>query len=253
MKSAGGPREGVLAAAVSAIAGTTGLPDAFPGALLLTFAIAVTAIGLAWLAARGSDLWIFYLFGMVVSPAVVAYGHRSELYVARHLIVSMALWLLLAGRLLGWLASRGRRARFVVAATLALFLVANAVRTVPLLRYGRGTFRDALRYMQSRTSGDAVRVIGDQDTRNAITIDYHAPRIGTDRPVRYVNRRDRTGAGSDWYIACLPPPPGGVARVVTDGRGNQYRFEIEFPSNPFHGISWRLYRRVVTARAGALR
>ena len=242
MKSAGGPREGVLAAAVSAIAGTTGLPDAVPGPLLLTFAIAVTATGLAWLAARGSDLWVFYLFGMIVSPALVAYGHRSELYVARHLIVSMTLWLLLAGRLLARLANGGPGARFVVAATLVAFLVANAVRTVPLLRYGRGSYRDALRYMASHTAGDSVRVTSDHDTRQRIVIDYYSPRIGLDKPVFYVNRRDLTVPGPDWYIAHLPPPPGGVPPVVADARRNLYRFEIEFPSNPFLGIPWRLYR-----------
>jgi hypothetical protein len=242
MGSAGGPREGVLAAAVNAIAGATGLPDAVPAPILLTLVIAVTAIGLFWLASRRSDLWIFYLFGMIVSPAVVAYGHRSELYVGRHFIVSMTIWLLLAGRLLAWLASRGRTARFVAAATLALFLVANAVRTVPLLRYGRGSYRDALRYMASHTAGDSVLVTSDHDTRNRIVIEYYAPRIGSDRPVRYVNRRELTVPGPDWYIAHLPPPPGGVPAVVADARGNLYRFEIEFPSNPFLGIPWRLYR-----------
>ncbi|HEV8608961.1 MAG TPA: hypothetical protein VGS98_02675 [Thermoanaerobaculia bacterium] len=249
MGSAGGPREGVPAAVVNAIAGATGLPDAVPAPVLLALGIAVTAIGLVWLAARGSDLWTLYLFGMVVSPAVVAYAHRAELYVGRHFIVSMALWLLLAGRLLAWVASRSRRAGFVVAATLAAFLAVNAVRTVPLLRYGRGSFRDALRYMVSHTEGDAVRVTGDQDTRNRIVVEYYAPRIGADRPVRYVNRRDRTGPDSDWFIACLPPPHGGVPRVVADARGNRYRYEIEFPSNPFAGTSWRVYR-AATARAG---
>jgi hypothetical protein len=241
MGSAGGPREGLLAAVVNAIEGTTGLPLTFPAPVVVIFGVAVTGIGLAWLAARGSDLWIFYLFGMIVSPALVAYGHRSELYVGRHLIVSVTLWLLLAGRLLAWLASRGGRAKAVVAATLAAFLVANTIRTVPLLRYGRGSFRDALLYMESRTPGEPVRVIGDQDTRNGIVVEYYAPR--TAPRVRYFDRRDRPSAGSDWYIACIPPPPGGAPRVVTDGRGHQYQFEIEFPSNPFAGISWRLYRR----------
>jgi hypothetical protein len=240
MGSAGGPREGLLAAVVNAIEGATGLPLTAPIPVVLIFAIAVAGIGFVWLAAKGSDLWIFYLFGMIVSPAIVAYGHRSELYVGRHLIVSMTLWLLLAGRLLAWLASRGGTSKFLVAATLAAFLVANAVRTVPLLRYGRGSFRDALRYMESRTSGDGVRVIGDQDTRNRIVAEYYAPRVAP--RVRYVNRRDRPDA-ADWFIACLPVPPGGAPRVVTDERGNQYQFEVEFPSNPFAGISWRLYRR----------
>ena len=201
-----GPAPGTARAVVNAIEGTTGLPLAYPAPLVLIFAVTVTGIGLFWLHARGSDLWIFYLFGMIVSPALVAYGHRAELYVGRHLIVSMTLWLLLAGRLLARLASRGGLAKAVVAATLAAFLVANAVRTVPLLRNGRGSFREALRYMESRTSGDGVRVIGDQDTRNGILVEYYGPRVAP--RVRYVKRRDRPGTGSDWYIACLPPPPG---------------------------------------------
>jgi hypothetical protein len=246
MKSAGGTREGVLAAAVRAIAGTTGLPE---GPALLIFAIAVTGVGVVWLAARGSDLWTLYLFGMVVSPAAVASAYRSDLYVARHFIVSMALWLLLAGRLLAWLATRGRTARAAVAAILAAFLVANAIRTVPLLRYGRGGYRDALKYMAAHTRGDAVRVTGDHDTRNRLVVEYYASRIGSDRPLRYVRRRELAVPAPDWYIAHIPPPTGGVPRLVADARGNLYRFETEFPSNPFGGIPWRLYRRIGTTRA----
>jgi hypothetical protein len=251
MKSAGGTREGAFAAAANAVAGATGLPVSFPTPFLLAFAITVTAVGFAWLAARGSDLWTLYLFGMIVSPFAVAYAHRSELYVGRHFIVSMALWLLLTGQLLAWLATRGRTARAVVAAVLAAFLVTNAIRTVPLLRYGRGGYRDALKYMASHTSGDAVRVTGDHDTRNRIVVEYYAPRIGADRQVRYVRRREVTVPGPEWYIAHLPLPTGGVPRMIADRRGNLYRFEREFPSNPYGGIPWRLYRRAGTAGIAA--
>jgi hypothetical protein len=243
MKSGGGMKEGVLAAAVRGIAGSTGLPE---GRVLLTFAIAVTAVGLVWLARRGSDLWMLYLFGMVVSPVAVASAYRSELYEARHFIVSMALWLLLAGRLLAWLTTRGRAARAVVAVTLAAFLLGNALWTVRLLRDGRGHFRDALSYVADNTRGATVRVTSDHDFRNRMVIEYYAPRI--DRRVRYVNRRDRAVVGTDWYIASLPRPPGETS-VLRDSRGVAYRFETEFPSNPFSGIPWRLYRRFGTARA----
>ena len=75
-----------------------------------------------------------------------------------------------------------------------------------------------------------------------MVVEYYALRIGTDRSVRYVNRRELTVPGPDWYIAHLPPPPGGVPRVVADARGNLYRFEMDYPSNPFGGIPWRVYR-----------
>jgi hypothetical protein len=189
---------------------------------------------------------MLYLFGMVVSPVAVASAYRSELYEARHFIVSMALWLLLAGRLLAWLTTRGRAARAVVAVTLAAFLLGNALWTVRLLRDGRGHFRDALSYVADNTRGATVRVTSDHDFRNRMVIEYYAPRI--DRRVRYVNRRDRAVVGTDWYIASLPRPPGETS-VLRDSRGVAYRFETEFPSNPFSGIPWRLYRRFGTARA----
>jgi len=243
MKLGGGPREGTLAPLARAFGATTGLPDGVPAPIVVAFAVAVTAFGVGWLVARGSDLWILYLVGIVVSPVAVALFHRTDLYFGRHFIVSATLWLLLAARLLAWLATRGPAAKVVVAVTLAAFLLGNALRLAPLLRYGRGTYRDALQYMTSHTPGDTVSVTSDQDFRNRMVVEYYAPRIGTDKPLRYVNRREHTVPGPDWYIAHLPPPPGGVPRVVADPRGNLYRFEIEFPSDPSFGFSWRLYRR----------
>jgi hypothetical protein len=243
MKIGGAPPGGALAPLARAFGAASGVPDGVPAPVLLTFAIAVTVLGIAWLVARRSDLWILYIVGIVVSPVAVILFHRADFYEERYFIVSVTLWLLLAARLLAWLASRGRTARAVVAVTLAAFLLGNTLRLVPLLRYGRGTYRDALRYMASQTPGETVRVTSDYDFRNRMVVEYYASRIGADRPVRYVNRRELTVPGPDWYIAHFPPPPGGVPRVVADARGNLYRFEIAFSSNPFAGIPWRLYRR----------
>jgi len=243
MERGGGDRnlsESALAPVARACAAATGLPNGASAPVVLAFAIAVTALGVAWLVARGNDLWIFYLVGIVGSPIFVALFRKS--HVGRHFIVSAMLWLLLAARPLAWLTTRGPVARAAVAVTLAAFLLGNALRLVPLLRYGRGSYRDALRYMVSHTPGDNVRVTSDYDFRNRMMVEYYAPRIGTDRSVRYVNRRELTVPGPDWYIAQLPPPPGGVPRVVADARGNLYRFEMDYPSNPFGGIPWRVYR-----------
>jgi hypothetical protein len=241
MERGGGTRGGTLASLARAFGAAMGLPGGVPAPVVLTLAVTVTAFGVAWLAARRSDLWILYVVGMVVSPVAVILFHKSQS--GRHFIVSATLWLLLAARLLAWLTTRGRTARAIVAIMLAAFLLGNALRTMPLIRYGRGTFRDALRYIASHTprETETVRVTGDHDFRNRMVVEYYAPRV--DRRLRYVGRRERSEPGSDWYIGSLPPPPGGVPHVVADARGNAYRFETEFPSNPFAGISWRLYRR----------
>ena len=155
-----------------------------------------------------------------------------------------ALWLLLAARLLGSLATRGRAA-IACAAILAAFVIGNAVRVEQLLRDQRGHYRDALRYIADHTDVSGTITVGsDQDFRNGTLVTYFAPRVGGPARIRYVARKDLAPTGTDWYIAHRLTDGNVPPSVVADARRNRYRFEAHFAATPPSAIHWYVYQRL---------
>lgn len=121
----GGNREGILPPLARAAAVVSGLPVDLPLALALALVLAIATGGLRVMARRGSDLWVLFVVGMVVSPAALAVTQPTDLYAERYFLVSMLLWLLCLARLVAWLGARGGAATGAAVAMLVLFAVAN--------------------------------------------------------------------------------------------------------------------------------
>jgi hypothetical protein len=243
LSTGGGQREGILAPLERAVALATGLPVHGADLTFVAGALGILALGLWWLFRRGSDLWVFYAIGIAVSPAAIWLLNPTDLNFERYFVVSAALWLLLAARLLGSLATRGW-GRVVCAAILVAFVTGNAVRIEQLLRDQRGHYRDALRYIADHTTGDAITVASDQDFRSRMLVTYFVPRLGLAKGIRYVARRELPPTGTDWYIVhrlidgFVPP------RMIADVQRNRYRFGAHFAATPPSGFHWYVYQRV---------
>ena len=241
---AGGPREGVLEPLERAGALATGLPPVAAGPPLVAGALGVLALGLWWLARRGSDLWILYAVGIVGSPAALWLLKPAGQYFERYFVVSAALWLVLAARLLGSLATRGRAA-IACAAILAAFVIGNAVRVEQLLRDQRGHYRAALRYIADHTvASGTITVASDHGFRNGALVTYFAPRLGAAARIRHVSRTEFASAGADWYIIHRLTDGDVPPRIVADARRNRYRFEAHFAATPPSGFHWYVYERL---------
>jgi hypothetical protein len=234
----GGARQGIGPPLRRALAVVAGLPLDLPMVLLLVVVLGVTAVGLWVLARRGSDLWVLFVVGIVVSPIVLAVVQPTNLYMERYFLVSMLLWLLLLARVLAWLVARGGPARAAALLVLALFGVANGARIAGLLDRGRGDYQAALRYMVSHTTGDVTRIASDHDFRNRLVVEYFGPRMS--KPVRYVSRADQSP--TQWYLmqkSAGETPP--LARIAVP-RGT-YRLVGTYPTAMLSGLTWFVYER----------
>ena len=234
----GGNREGIWPPLLRAIAVVTGLPRDVPGVLQLVIVLAVTAAGIWLLARRRSDLWVFFLVGIVVSPALLAIVQPTNLYAERYFLVSMLLWLLLLARLLAWLVTRGGAATVAAVVVLALFGVANGARVARLLHEGRGSYQEALRYMVAHTTGDTTAIASDHDFRNRLVVEYFGPRMS--KPVRYVSRAEITP--TQWYLAQRSPGADPPLQRIAVPRGT-YRLVRSYPAAMLSGLTWFVYER----------
>jgi len=246
MKGVGGPQEGALAPLERAIALATGLPVSGADLTYVAGALGILAAGIWWLVRRGSDLWVLYAVGIAGSPAALWLLKPTDLYFERYFVVSAALWLLLAARLLASLATRGRAA-IACATILVAFVIGNAVRLEQLLRDQRGHYRAALRYIADRTAGDAITVASDQDFRNGILVAYFAPRLGIAKRIRYVARGELSLTGTDWYIVHRLTDGDVPPAIVSDAWRNRYRLAAHFAATRPSGFHWYVYQRLGAA------
>jgi hypothetical protein len=97
----------------------------------------------------------------------------------------MLLWLLLTAQLLAWLVARGGAARVAAFVALAAFGVANGARVADLLRDGRGSYQEAIRWMVTHTTGDTTLIASDHDFRNRLIVDQGKAADRRNRIFRY--------------------------------------------------------------------
>jgi len=234
----GGNRPGIGPPLAKAVTVMSGLPLDTPIVVSFAFALAIAGAGLWVIAQRRSDLWVLFVVGMLVSPAVLAIVQPTDNYAERYFLVSMLLWLLLGAQLLAWLVARGGGARIAALVALAAFGVSNGARVATLLRDGRGSYQEALRWMVAHTTGDTTLIASDHDFRNRLIVEYYGPRMS--KPVRYVTRAD--AEPTQWYVWQKTPgeaPP--IPRVAMP-RGT-YRLVQTYPTAPLSGLTWYVYER----------
>ena len=234
----GGNREGIGPPLARALAMVSGIPREVPVIITLIAVLVVAAAALWLLARRGSDLWVLFAVGIVVSPAALAVIQQTNLYAERYFLVSMVLWLLLFARLLAWLAARGGAPRAAALGGLVLFALANGARVADLLRDGRGHYQDAIRFMVAHTTGDVTAIASDHDFRNRLVVEYFGPRMS--KPVRYVSRADATP--TQWYLVHKNRGDAPPALHQTNQRG-AYRLVRSYPTASLSGFSWFVFER----------
>lgn len=239
----GAPPEALAPVLGRAIAYTFGLPLALGTAILVAAGGALLAAGIAWLWRQADDTWALYLVGVVVSPMAVFALVGQTFHFERYFLVSLALLLVLAGRMLGVLGSRGRGGAATVAVIAALFVAGQSPRIAALLRDGRGTYTAALTYLAEQTSGDVVRVGSDHETRHVMLLSYFVPRLPSPKRFAYVSDLEWPHQPPEWVLfhqADGEPPPAPERR---DPFGGLYVREDVFPSAPLSGWTWYVHRR----------
>lgn len=235
-----------------AVGYTLGLPAgarfAWPG-LACAALIGAAAGRISW--REGDDDWLLVLVTLAVAPALVLGVARPAVVEVRYFVVGIALYLLLASRLAAALFRAGGWRRVLCGAGLGLFALGNAAHVLPFLRYGRGGYAEAVRFMAESSPNPAFSVGSDQDFRNEMTLRFYARGLPAGRSLVYAGLKTAPRKGADWVISHAAQRPDAVSPSLTDFRGNRYRFAREFPNGGISGFWWGVYRNTAVERASA--
>ena len=130
---------------------------------------------------------------------------------------------------------------------LAATIAGNAVPLAELLRFGRGQYGAAVRYLAQETPEGPIE-IGVSGDHDVLLLRNHAATL---RPARDIVFRDPGSPAPQpplWILgdsqdAAFEPPP-----ELRGPFGSRYALAREFPFGGLSGVSWFVYRRTGAAR-----
>lgn len=243
MTLGGGPEYSMPAILLEAMSLTVGGPQGGVAAVIATLLwLAGVAFGFREIRSGSCGEWRFFAVVLLVPVLQVLVAQPPFLFVRYFLLASAFSLLLLSFALAAWIRRRGLRGGLAVTA-ITLFVLANSVHCVQLLRLGRGQYREALQYMASTVSSDPVRFASDHPHGNEILIDYYSQYIMPRRTFIHERAVDWVHQPPHWlilhrYVTWHEEPAPREYRVdnVT------YQLRREFDCAMLSGWRWRCYQ-----------
>jgi hypothetical protein len=252
MEVGGGPEYQVTPLLIETASYMLGGPASGAAAgIAALLAVASIYVVLVYLMFERDDRWIFYAVVIVVSLAVIAIQRPEQLYV-RYFMISVAVSLVLLSSGYAALLRRGVARLCIGITLLAVFVAGNAVNTGNLLRFGRGQYLAALRFMEKNSDGREVVITSDHDFRNAMLVNYYKRYLERPDYIRYVDgpaldeeyvRTKGASLGAEWLILHrfdLREKP----ERVTDHFGNKYQLTTIYRYSDLSGWNWLLYHNL---------
>jgi hypothetical protein len=252
LEVAGGPTYRLWPLLIKTASYTLGGPGSGSAAAIVSLvaAVAVCAV-LVYLIRDRDDRWIFYAVVNVLPLVLIAIKRPEQLYV-RYFIISVATSLLLLASAWAAIMRRGLSGLVTGLVLLAIFVTGNAVNTVNLLRFGRGQYLAALRFMETHSNDKQVLITSSADLGNGILVNYYKRYLERPDDIQYVDqatlkedyvRTDGFSLGAEWLILHRYDLTRQPARV-TDEYGNSYQLLSIYRYSDLSGSNWLLYHNL---------
>jgi hypothetical protein len=252
MEVGGGPKYQVTPLLIKTASYMLGGPASGAAAgIAALLAVASIYVVLVYLMFERDDRWIFYAVLIVVPLGLIAILLPVPLSV-RYFMISVAASLALLSSGYAALLRRGVACRGIGLVLLAVFVAGNAVNIGNLLRFGRGQYLAALRFMETHSNSREVVITSDHDFRNRMLVNYYKRYLERADYTRYVDRATldqenvrAKGAslGAEWLILHrfdLTEQP----ERVTDIYGNKYKLVSIYRYSDLSGWNWLLYHNL---------
>jgi hypothetical protein len=245
----GGTRTNLLSSYLSSLAWALGTPFTNPLKILTCiFAVTSLAAGIQMLWREKSDSFLFYASAILVVPILLAIIRHADVLYVRYFIVGIAFLLILFSFVLASLYYRGPYGKAVCFVVLTCYLIANGLHLASLFKYGRGHYRDAIRFLVEHSKDPVVTIGSDHDFRIPIVLRFYLWDSMGERSARYYEQGSWPATGLEWIILHkqsaeeAEPPP----RQFVDRTGHRYELAATFPTAPLSGLHWFVYHN--TAR-----
>ena len=205
-------------------------------------AVASIYVVLVYLMFEHDDRWIFYAVVITAPLGLLAILLPVSLSV-RYFMVSVAVSLVLVSSGYTALLRQGVAELVIAVALLALYATGNAINTANLLRFGRGQYVAALRFIEKNSDGREVVISSDHDFRNGMLVNYYKRLLARPDSIRYANGETLNESGADWLILHRFELIRGPDRV-TDEYGNAYQLVKIYRYSDHSGWNWLLYHNL---------
>jgi hypothetical protein len=243
MEVGGGPEYQVMPLLIKTASYMLGGPASGAAAgIVALLAAASIYVVLVYLMFERDDRWIFYAVVILVPLGLIPILLSVPLSV-RYFMISVAASLVLLSSGYAALSRRGVTGLGMGLTLLAIFVAGNAVNTVNLLRFGRGQYLAALRFMEKNSHGREVVITSDHDFRNAMLVNYYKRYLARPDSIRYANEGTLNGRGPDWLILHRFELSGARDRV-TDEYKNAYELVKIYRYSDNSGWNWLLYHNL---------
>lgn len=256
---AGGEPAPLLSVLAETVGVTLGTPT---HGVWVWVAVALLAVllGVGLKTVRGVDAGLFILFlsGILIVPGLgVLIELRRALmeprFFPRYFLVSIILFLLLCGWVVGEQYQKGATRRLAAAVIVIGYLLGNLWHAAAFITVGRGHYRDALNYMARETGDSTIRVSSNSDFRTRVLLAFYGRYLPTDKTVIFYQRTSPRVAEAGWRIREDLEPTRRVPREIDDGRGHRFRLMERYSFHGLSGCQWSLYERVNGSAAPAER
>lgn len=249
-----GPLKGYLEVTINALSVSVGgfeMSPISPWRLFVPLGLAVLVcitalIEIMKLRKEDDNLWMLYLTGIFVVPALTLFVMQPRVIFIRYFLPAiMLLYLLLAGLFTRWLKDNSPKRRYIGLILLLGYIALHGVTDTRFIYNGRGNYTGLTSEMLTASPNTTVSYSSDHDYRNPVLIEYLSERLGEKNRFRYIDHEAmKTVAHKpDWYIThsldstVEPQPDLMVAETA-------YSLHSSYYHTALSGFSGHLYRRV---------
>ena len=210
--------------------------------------IALTAVlfsaGLLILWRQHSDLLVFFIGVIFVFPILMITLHHSDAIYVRHFIVGSSFLLIIISLVLARLCERGWPGKALCVLLMISYFALNSWHVFTLLKYGRGHYTDAVRFLIQNTKRPEITVGSDHDFRVSLVLRYYVDQASGDQTFTYYPRSSRPHQGPEWLVYHKESieDASSAQAGITDDFGNNYKLVKTFATAPLSGLHWFVYR-----------
>ncbi|MBI1784934.1 hypothetical protein HYR69_07305, partial [Candidatus Sumerlaeota bacterium] len=213
-------------------------------AAALTLAALILAAELVFKWREGSDVWIFHLFAVWLSPEILTIIFAPRALMPRYYLVSVLFFMIVLVDFILRCRQWGRGGRTAALILLVLICGGNSWRVNQLIRVGRGHYLACVKYIAGHSTSPVLSIGGDHDARIALPLNYYM-KYFPDRRVDYYSPHDPQPAPPEWFIAHDRGETESIPPLNPSHKlGARYELVAVYPAYGLSGMAWHLFRRV---------
>lgn len=256
----GGPIGSVDSALYQSLVATFGVWGFEDQARLLCVIFLVLVVFLTFVIRKFyGKIWVFFGVSIFCAPTFVLLFFPFPFVSIRHFLPSILLLIYALSYLIDVLWRKSPISKLAAAGIILLFFIGQLTFLPGFLRYGRGQFSNAVRYLCALSDSKPLKIASDFDFRNELVLNFYKERISNAAELQYVSLVSvKTELDvpdiflihffqcAPWDVGCLPSDIQEGSQINISLNGKSYAF-LCVRSFPWHGIlsgwSWIVFQR----------